>query len=498
MSELSSDVCAHRLAIGGLTPVEFGAHLGEVDSLPALINLERRKRVREYLRDLYGATSDQAIGAFVRMLEGRDHASFEASPDYLERLSLTFLVPDLRRALASFRRVVPSDADEELTKLLNDQEFARIHADVQFLLSRNESAMVDECTGRVCSGGPFERADREAMEGRGGPSLYKAIDEGVTLRLRIDGYRRIRTYARDVARELVPLTEFVKNDRIVDVGHHQESKVSHGIHDLVDHLWFMDLLKRTGVLDRHRGLFRLLGNEDLRRAFSRESEIVASIAFGTRFRHVMPHGMQPSFRPERLLKILLSHPHSTTERATAILLQLCRQDGRFRTKQDDTQSRALDSSLYEEIRAPLAGSQPQRFRRSIEYWSLAFVFSNYIVELNEQRRKHGRLKLVDNGYVLGELNPFSPAFVAYFVEAHHELLRPSNKHLDTLTLAHLQLETFLQDAAGIRRTPPDEPVCTLSLGNLRDVSVLRFVQPEIVRWIRANPGYLAQHRQIRE
>ena len=492
------EVCNSRLVRGTASPIPIGDHAGSVDSLPALINLERRKRVREYLHDLYGTTSDQGMSAFIQMLEGRDHAAFEASPDFLERLSLTFLIEDFDKALASFRRVVPSDSDEELTKLLNDAEFERIHSDVQFLLSKHQESLIEECVARVARGGPFERADLEAQEGRRGTSLAEAIAKGVTLHLRVEGFRRVRRFARDVARELVPLTEFVKNDRIVDVGENQQSKVSLGVHDLVDHLWFMNLLREAGVLERHRGLLRLLGNEGIRRAFSRESEVIASIAFGTRYRHVMPHGMQPSFRPEQLLRIVLRAPHTTTENATTILQDLCRQNQPRWAGIGSASSRAMTPVPYQKLRHPLAGDRVERVRRSVEYWSLAFVFSNYIVELNEQRRKHGRLKVIKDGIVYGELNPFSPAFISFFVEAHHQLMLPSNKHLDTLMRAHLHLEAFLQDSAGISRTPLENPTCELSLDKLQDLSVVRLVQPEIVRWIRMHPGYLAERRQVRE
>lgn len=88
-------------------------------------------------------------------------------------------------------------------------------------------------------------------------------------------------------------------------------------------------------------------------------------------------------------------------------------------------------------------SQPHRR----EAQSLGFVFSNYISELDEQRRRFGKIKFLDSETyeVTGELDPIGADFLSFFVDSHRTLHDRKNKHRDTLLRVHVLIEFYLAD-----------------------------------------------------
>ena len=475
--------------IASRTGWEFGDHLGAVDVLPHTIRLETQYEVASYLERLYGPSSAVGAEVFTRMLEGREHAMFTGSDQFRQLLVATFLISDHQKALASFRLILPSDTDEELAKLLNEVEFKRLHSDVQFFVSSRKVVVEEECRSRLSKSGDYIRLDREAFDF----SSIKSVESGTqnSVKLSIQGKNRhiLRGRLRTSEKVSLPLSEFAKNDRIIDVGSFDSAKITHAVHDLIDHLWFAQILREAGVLDRYRHLLSSIGNPDIARHFSRESEIFASIGFGTRLRHNMPHGMFTPVRPEILLKLLRSDRDYYKSQAAFILERVCRNTSVGTDNFD--YSKSYDPRTYAERIKDHRLLPIQRTRRGLEYASLSFVYSNYLTELNEQRRKHGKIKVFSGNKVLGELNPFCPAFIGLFVEAHHELMKPSNKHLDRLTAAHAQIEYYLTELATSENFPTSPTELILDLNSLNDTAIFASLRPETIQWIRSNPGYMA-------
>ena len=85
---------------------------------------------------------------------------------------------------------------------------------------------------------------------------------------------------------------------------------------------------------------------------------------------------------------------------------------------------------------------------SVEWQSLGFAFSNYITELDEQRRKHGKIKQRDprTRKIIGELDPLSPDYLSFFIDTHSEIMSSKHKHRDDLFI-------FLPLFAGSLSTP---------------------------------------------
>jgi len=134
---------------------------------------------------------------------------------------------------------------------------------------------------------------------------------------------------------------------------------------------------------------------------------------------------------------------------------------------------------------------------SMEWQSLGFTFSNYITELDEQRRKFGTIKQRDNKTrkIIGELDPFDPDYLSFFIETHHQILSSKNKHRNDLFRFHILLEEYLSSYAN-GRIPVDQPL-TLNLDELRAIDFKHTTLPhQRIQWKYRNYGFTATRDAI--
>ena len=258
---------------------------------------------------------------------------------------------------------------------------------------------------------------------------------------------------------ILPLAEYLKNERILGVSGFMGSKISLAVHDFMDHVWTFDMLKKTGLLEMFSGLFDSVGNPEMTDIFKREGEMVASIAFGVRYFQTMPSAFGPLVRSSRLEEIL---------------------DEYFVEGRLD----ALHMDAYRTIKSLKKGS--------MEWQSLGFTFSNYITELDEQRRKFGTIKQRDNRTrkIIGELDPFDPDYLSFFIETHHQILSSKNKHRNDLFRFHILLEEYLSSYAS-GRIPVDQPL-TLKLDELRAIDFKQTtLPPQRIQWMNRSYGFTA-------
>lgn len=455
--------------VSRLPSVAFGEHLGVVDTFAQVRRLERQHRALEIIEDLYLPTGMGPGEAFIRMIEGKSHTASRMNEQFAHLLVTRFLIPDRDCARAALLEVVASTSEEELATLVNHRQFDTMHADVHQILAIEQAERDDEVRDRLGPGGAFDRADRNAFD------RYElrydetpAISETLTVRIPRLQYGELRKLARWSGDGQIPILERMKNSRCLDVGSFDHAKAALVVHDAIDHMWFTSMLQEQGILDRYADVLERIGNGGVSQPFGRESEMLASIAYGVRYRHAMQHGLSPMVSPQRLLALLERAGEPRTSRAQALLRAMCRLD------------------------EPRIG-RPRR-RLPLEYHSLGFAFGNYITELDEQRRKHGKIKVFDGDRVLGELNPLCAAAIALFVEAHHEIVLPTNKHLDAVARCQIMLEDFLAAAA---RSGCGEGRLELTLtpDKIRGYNPRSAQLPdERVHWIRENPGFLASKR----
>jgi hypothetical protein len=255
-----------------------------------------------------------------------------------------------------------------------------------------------------------------------------------------------------------PLIEHLKNERILNINGLDESKVSLAVHDFMDHMWAFALIQDCGLLDKYAELFASIGNPQDFDIFKREGEIVAGIAFGVREYETMRPGFEP------LVDATQIHEHLDSLFA----------EGK------------LDTSRHMDALRMLKGLKPG----SLEWQSLGFIFSSYMVELDEQRRKHGTIKQRDlqTGELLGELDPCSPDFLCFLIETHHQILKPKNFHYNDLARFQVLLEDYLVSIASGKLH--DSAELNIKLSDLRntDFSGVQ-ISADRIKWIREHYGF---------
>lgn len=435
-----------------------------IDTFRHTYRLERRSRGLNHLRTLYAPPEVDPGRLYLESLTGGAHTSERVGAQLGARLIGVFLKPDLVKAWDAYKKMRPTTIGQQMALLLNEQEFRAIHEDLHRFLRIQEESIKEAVTSRLVAGGDFERADCNQFNGEELASLARMRSEGIRFRVRPDDLGLVLFRDRKAEDGPIPVIEMMKRERCVDIDGLQMSKISHIIHDLIDHLWAFDLIDRCGLFDEFAELFGSIGDPHLRDIRSREGETVASIAFGVRYFRTTEPGLVPTVSAVRLRQLLF-RPAGRCEGAPWL---------------DEARRILADATTH---------GPRDRDAACLESASLSFVFSNYLTELDEQRRKHGKIKQrTPDG--LRELPVFGHEYLAFLVRAHHEILRPKNKHLDTLAKAHLMIEEFFIDLADERLRPPYE--MTIRLEDLERYQATSTRVPHSrVQWIAQNFGFTA-------
>jgi hypothetical protein len=405
---------AKRSAVEGATSV-----LAKPDSVERVLDLQQRWTAAEYLKSVFTRQSKSSTGdglcAKERALSpilGPTHYVDEIGNQFMSRLVDVFLVQEGGRSLELFRRLVASTSDEEAVLLANDAEFVRYHSGLWSHLDEKEREIRQYA--RVEFRQVVTKLDGEQFSRRAittGPSLTYCQLHGLKIEPNTTSLGVIRDAQIEVGEGRLPILEVLKNQRILTLNGLTNSKVSHTVHDALDHIWFFDLLQRRGILDRHGDFLTSIGNPEEFDLFSRESECVASISFGARLWANQQIGFTPIWGVQDIRSRL---------------------DEAFRRDQLEERQLPAYRTVLELSEIPF----------SREAQSLAFVWSNYLVELDEQRRKQGEIKQGRRG-PSKVLDPWAPDYLCFFIDAHHELCNPKNKHRDNLLRVHLAIEEYL-------------------------------------------------------
>ena len=377
------------------------------------------------------------------------------------RMAEIFALEDPLIALARLRQVSASSPSEEYFVSLEDREFFDVHLEGRVRWEAAQDTLPQAIKERLLS---FKKYDRMQFEQKNtNRSLEFLREHGLSCSLKAGSEYIVQQIAAGSEAAFRPLLESLNNHKKLEVGGFEYAKASLVIHDIIDHLWTFDLLDRCQIFERYRSLFDALGLglSCMTDIFKREGEIIASISYGVRaFRGALP-GFRSTFSFEDIVRIL------------------SQADGGIvgSTKETFRIMSGLSSSSTEAI-------------------SLAFVYSNYITELDEQRRRFGGIKFRDpkSGQVKGELSPMSLDFLCLFIEVHHQLLRSVNKHRDALFSMHYLLEEYLRSIA--TGTAPKSIHVTPSLLNGDSLRYGELVPPKVSEWMYRNYGFTANRNTV--
>jgi hypothetical protein len=357
--------------------------------------------------------------------------------------------------------------------LVNDTEFLNCHQALSSSLEHMKDQIYDASVKNIKQ---IEINDEVQFNQRESRSVDAMISNGVRIRISSDAFTLLERERESQKNGMIPLIEILKNEKILDVSGFQDSKISHAIHDTIDHAWLFWMLRERGLFEKYLGLFDSIGNPEATDMYKREGEVVASIGFGVRYWANIEAGFIPKVSISEIAE-------------------------RFESYFDLGELDDLHLDSYRKVRE-LVKHPLQR-----EAQSLAFAFSNYLTELDEQRRKHGKIKRKDTRTkkILGELDPWSPDYLSFFVEAHNLLLNSKNRHRNTLHLVHLLFEDYLNRNDSLEggtlilhmNTVLNEWTGLSRDGEASFSPLMRLsIPPERINWMLANPGFTAFKDQV--
>ena len=351
-------------------------------------------------------------------------------------------------------------ADEQ--PLLTPDKVIGLRDEVMSHLAAQTDSATEAAEQRLGDKGDIAWSDRYQFRGIARRSVEQLREQGLKIVFSGEAVADIKAAAGQEDANYNPILERLKNRRIAEINGFKGSKISLVIHDYMDHFWTMNLLEENGVMDRHRQLFDAIGNPEKTDIFKREGEAIASISFGIR----MFGNIDSNFRP------------IMDGQQIAAVMQSYNEQGVLKPHHQA----ALD------IITTLAPDDQ-------EYQSLGFVFSNYITELDEQRRKFGKImaKNLETGEIEGELDPLGPEYLPFFIEAHHQLLSANNHYRDILFHVHVYVEDQLRRIAG----QPEDRVADGTQFIIRPDLLDEYdysnmvINGQAIQWMQDNYGFMA-------
>jgi len=433
-----------------------------IQQFKAFLRLEHQPELTERERALAALLSPQ-------------HSVSHVSDEFAVRLLDQILgAEDSAEAFSRYKAFPYHTTEEELALLLNETQFADFYRWLKIHLDERKK---DIHRSSITYLREIVEVDKQQFDVEEGRSLEVMLKTGLSIALPPNEEALgIWNRALDMCGDgPTPVTEVLKNERIVEISNLTNSKISHVVHDAIDHLWFINVLNQYNLFTKYERLFDGIGNPIYTNIYKRESEAIASISFGVRSWSNFQVGYVPQFSIDRIAQKFDEH---------------------------------LENRLLEDLH-----SEAHRIIRRLaqdplcrEAQSLGFVFSNYCTELDEQRRRYGSIKFRNKktNRVEGELDPWGADYLSFFIEAHHLLVgagekrpdgKPRVKHRDTLLRMHLMLESQLADRArarkgeGIRLTFHPENLNEFDFSSIN-------LSPERIRWISHNFGFTAVRESV--
>ncbi len=439
--------------------ISVGISRERLDTQEEILVLEERAVATEFVQKWYRNPElkdiDRALAPIIFPRHGVDNINNQ----FARRLMPAFMHPDSAEGLLILRGLEAYTTEDELAVLINDLEFKEIREGIREVLESEASNIRQAIDARLAEPrGQIAWNDRYQFNGaESSRSLGNIEATGIITRINPDAQKTVKeAYAR-VRDTHLPLIEVLKNEKIVSINGFEGSKISHVVHDAIDHTWGFQLVRKYGLDQKFATLFMSIGDPMNTDMFKREGEVVSSIGFGVRYGSTQENGFRPLISSADLRSIF---------------------DNYF------SDGQLLDRHM--EAFRILHSLAPD----SREMLSLGFTYSNYVTELDEQRRKHGKIKVRDiaTNHVTGELSEVSADFLSFFVELHHQILSSENKHRNTLFRFHILFEEYLQGIA-LGAIGPETPF-TVKVQDLNRYDYSKTtIAPTKLKWMFKNYGF---------
>lgn len=433
-----------------------------LDNPEELYALERGHVALSYIRDSYSLPGQTEREKALALVTSPVHAVESIGNQFGRKLINAYTLTDMDEAFESFKTIEPHTVDEEMALLIRKDKFGEIYRGLHAHLAEQDESIKATTLSRLDSKtGQISKDDRYQFNGNEtARSLNEILRRGVTIQVMSHEAVEKVIGKQELSRQAgIPLTELLKNERILRANGFPDSKVSLAIHDLMDHAWGFWLMREVGLDTKFRELFESIGDPARTDIYKREGEIPASICFGVRYWATQEQGFTPVVSATDLRNIM--------------------------------------EKYFDEGKLTLRHMEAFRILRNLtpesrEWQSLGFDYSNYITELDEQRRKHGKIKQRDlvTHEIVRELPVDDPDFLAFFVEFHHQLMTSRNKHRDQLFRTHILFEEYLQGIS-MGTISPDS-IFRVHVQNLNNYSYESSkLDPKVIRWMFKNYGFSA-------
>ncbi len=340
---------------------------------------------------------------------------------------------DTEAAWERYRQLSPSVQDQVLPlRGLDFASFAALHNDIQHLdITSFDPDERFETIQRIDANEVGHTETERTLEKVRESGLTIELDEGL-----MDDLRAFAEYApREDYRRRLPLLELFKNDKRATINGLHDSKLSLIVHDSFDHMWGFDFAERTGLAEKYAGFLGQVGDPAHTDMYNRQSELIATVLFGYRIFKDTDNSFQPTFDIEKVRRVLETQ--------------------RLHHHEGFTQNQADALSILNSITNPH------------EISLMGYSISNIHDEIVEQRRKHGRVQLLDTA--TGEpdrpLRTLEPEYVAFVVEMLHQLFCHEQELKHDLIASHVLTERYLHNISLSKPGTKIEPF-RLSLTNI--------------------------------
>lgn len=366
--------------------------------------------------------------------------------------------PDAKTAVANFRnlsrrleRSAGDFSERQLAALsLPDTRLEPIFTHAKAVSVREARRRINQ---RVSDENGHRWNDDYELRQRPKRSLQMLRQNGLTIHIDESALPMIRENGHEDA--FCPILDRVKNKKVASINGIQDSKIALTIHDTFDHFWTYDLIERHGILKRYAEFLRTVGNPQDTDMYKREGELIASVSFEWRSSHLPERRFTPLFDISNIRYIL-----NSTEKYHGLTA-------------NQRRAKAIVSGLDP------SGTEARR---------LGSTYSGILVELEEQRRKHGFIRKINEHGMAGNLPMLDPEYLALIVEINHLLCNPKVKAATVVYHIESMVENYLVALA--RGETKQDLVIRLDDIAAFDSRASRLSEGR-VRWLRKNRYHTA-------
>lgn len=413
---------------------------GEPSRLQELVRIENKYQIAKLIKTHPSAQTTGIDGTMSRWLSGV--LARARTPDEI--------LSTWRGLRHRGGRQFPEDFSEKQQEFLSlpDDEILAFFAQALQHREEEKPAILEEMTERRVRKSGHGFNDKHQLRQEDKRSLEKLRTLGMKIEITPEFVELIRHHYTKEA--VCPVLDAIKNEPILTINGFSQSKVALTIHDMFDHFWTFHRFEQAGLLKKYEGFLNAVGNPQTTDIFKREGELIASICYEWRSSHT----------PERDFRPIL-----TFEQITRLYRK------QLRTGLSQNQQDAWAAIQAIDPHSPLAVK-------------LAQMYSGVLVELMEQRRKHGYIRLLTENFEPRDVLPLLDLeYLSLVLEGSLLLCRPEVRTEEYLYKINVLVEDFL-----VKATQPHG-----SLEMLVNVASIEEFQPETSLVSEARRNWLQEH-----